>query len=595
MDTARVPWKDWKVVRQIGKGSYGTVYEIERTLGSDSEKSAMKVIPIPPSRQVIEDAYSEGYDDESVLNICKSMHDETLKEYKLMSSLKGHPNIVSCEEIATLSTNDSIGWNVYIRMELLTPLLQSLVSSQMSEEEVIKLGKDICQALVQCEEKDIVHRDIKPGNIFVDARGNYKLGDFGVARTLDHATNATRAGTERFMAPEVIARKPYDKSVDIYSLGLVMYWLLNGRRMPFLKPGKVPTHQEQEKAYSRRLSGETLWLPQYGSLPLRKIVLKACSFNRLDRYQTAREMLDSLNQLGSETHKQFKNDVNKSSRDSEQFKTRDETIGNSWADEGETVAPNFTNNHANSDVFSSLDDDSTAAPDWINKKSRQQTSNRGVNQEGYYHFVYGKNNSENSNNKNTFNRDVINDTPSYTETNSIPKPKIKRVISQRARKVLGTLFILFFIIPGIVAFVVGIFEVFEDSSNTTTSTSTKATASVPVSTLKKGADGKWGMYYEDGTLNKLYTDFAQNKDTGDWFYIEDGYVDWDFTGIARNNQLKCWYYVTEGKADFSVTGDLEFENGSKAYIKNGKVMEGVIISITDGKEYVIKNGEEYSQ
>lgn len=58
MESIRIPWNDWKDVRQLGKGSYGTVYEIERALGSYTEKAALKVIPIPPDRQIIIDAYS---------------------------------------------------------------------------------------------------------------------------------------------------------------------------------------------------------------------------------------------------------------------------------------------------------------------------------------------------------------------------------------------------------------------------------------------------------------------------------------------------------------------------------------------------------
>ena len=161
MDNVSIPWGDWKVVRQLGKGSYGTVYEIERTVGSRVEKAAMKVIPIPPSHQIIEDAYSEGYDYESVLTICKSFYDDTLNEYQLMQSLRGHNNIVACEDIASLPMKDSIGWEVYIRMELLTPLLKYQSSTEIDEKEIIKLGKDICQALIVCESNNIVHRDVK--------------------------------------------------------------------------------------------------------------------------------------------------------------------------------------------------------------------------------------------------------------------------------------------------------------------------------------------------------------------------------------------------------------------------------------------------
>ena len=297
-DMIKVPWDGWEVVRKLGKGSYGTVYEIERTVGDFSEKSAMKVIPIPNDNKVIEDAFSDGYDDASIITMCESYLNNTLEEYRTMRSLSGNTNIVSCEDIAYRPLNDSFGWEVFIRMELLTPFLNYYKSTEPDETEILKVGKDICQALLLCEENNIVHRDVKPGNIFVTKKGQYKLGDFGVAKIMDHATNATRVGTERFMAPEVIKRDKYGKDVDLYSLGLVLYWLLNERRMPFLEPGKVPTAQEQQDAYARRLSGENLPAPKNGSQALKDLVLKACAYDREDRFQSAQEMLDALNNVG---------------------------------------------------------------------------------------------------------------------------------------------------------------------------------------------------------------------------------------------------------------------------------------------------------
>ena len=118
MESIKIPWKGWKIVKMLGKGSYGTVYEIERTVGSYTEKAAMKVIPIPPNQQLIYEYQSEGYRDESIFEMCKSLLDDTVNEYSLMRSMNGNRNIVSCDDIEYLEREDSIGWNVYIRMEL---------------------------------------------------------------------------------------------------------------------------------------------------------------------------------------------------------------------------------------------------------------------------------------------------------------------------------------------------------------------------------------------------------------------------------------------------------------------------------------------
>ena len=68
----------------------------------------------------------------------------------------------------------------------------------------------------------IIHRDIKPGNIMRSKDGDYKLGDFGVARSMDVNSSMTRVGTVSFMAPEVYASGHYDERADIYSLGMVL-------------------------------------------------------------------------------------------------------------------------------------------------------------------------------------------------------------------------------------------------------------------------------------------------------------------------------------------------------------------------------------
>lgn len=167
-------------------------------------------------------------------------------------------------------------------------------AGSIPEEKVIKVGMDICSALILCESKHIVHRDIKPENIMVSEFGDYKLGDFGIARTMYHTTQATIAGSDRYMAPEVITRKEYGKEVDIYSLGLVLYWMLNNRKRPFIDADYIPSNEENEQAQLRRVTGDPLPPPKDGSRKLQNIVLKACAYEPKDRFSSAREMYQAL-------------------------------------------------------------------------------------------------------------------------------------------------------------------------------------------------------------------------------------------------------------------------------------------------------------
>ena len=385
MDSIRIPWNDWKVVRQLGKGSYGTVYEIERALGSYTEKAALKVIPIPPDRQIIIDAYSDGYDDASVTEICESYLNNTLNEYKTMRSMSGNTNIVSCDDIASLPTDDNIGWEVFIRMELLTCFTDYLRTvDEFDESEIIKLGKDICYALIVCDKNNVVHRDVKPNNIFVTPNGDYKLGDFGVARTLDHATTATRVGTDRFIAPEVIKRDKYGKDVDIYSLGLVLYWLLNDRKMPFITSDGVPKANEYQEAYNRRVSGETLPEPKHGTQSFKKLVLKACAYDRANRFQSAKEMLQALKAVEKE-YQELENLKTEHSDDNSQLKHYEislqnendidnGTSGNSWEDDSKTIPDPYYQKTANNASIKEIEEDKTISGDWIKKTEETEKS-----------------------------------------------------------------------------------------------------------------------------------------------------------------------------------------------------------------------------
>jgi hypothetical protein len=105
------------------------------------------------------------------------------------------------------------------------------------------------------------------------------------------------------MAPEVYNNQPYGAKADIYSLGLVLYWLLNERRTPFLPlPPAVPSSGEEDAARRRRFRGEPLPPPAHGSPALQRIVLKACAYAPKDRYQNAEELLRDLENLERGAH-----------------------------------------------------------------------------------------------------------------------------------------------------------------------------------------------------------------------------------------------------------------------------------------------------
>ena len=290
-------WPGWNTVRKIGTGSFGTVYEIERNVFGEPEKAAIKVISIPRNQDEVEELRNEGFDDSNINFRFESSLKDIVHEYSLMAKMKGNSNTVYCDDIKYVRSEDGLGWKIYIKMELLTPLVKT-IQSVRSDRQILQLARDICSALVMCKRFNIVHRDIKPQNIFVAKDGTFKLGDFGIAKTSDRTTSGTVVGTYKYMAPEVFNCQPYGSSADIYSLGLVLYWLLNERRTPFLPlPPQVPTAAMEEEARRRRFLGEAIPAPKNGSPALKKIVLKACAFDVNDRYGSAAEMLNAVDRL----------------------------------------------------------------------------------------------------------------------------------------------------------------------------------------------------------------------------------------------------------------------------------------------------------
>ena len=286
----------WNVTRLLGEGGYGKVFEIERSEFGQTYRAALKVITVPQSSAEVRSVISEGMSVSQAEAYFHGIVEELMHEFSIMFKLKGTANVVSCEDLRVLEHPDGIGWDILIRMELLHPLLPYVYQHPMARRDIIRLGIDICKALELCQRYNIIHRDIKPENIFISDNGDYKLGDFGIARTIERTTSGlSKKGTYSYMAPEVYAGREYGFSVDTYSLGLVLYRMLNKNRGPFLpQPPEAITFSSREQALGRRISGEALPRPFYGEGRLGEIVLKACAFDPKDRYSSPQQLRQEL-------------------------------------------------------------------------------------------------------------------------------------------------------------------------------------------------------------------------------------------------------------------------------------------------------------
>ena len=297
MDKINEIWPKWHTVEPIGRGAFGEVFKVKRTELGETFYSAVKVIRIPGDRQEIQELIGDGYTSNSIRYYYESIAKELMNEIKVLEKLKSVGNVVNIEEFDIQERQEEIGWDVYIRMELLKNLNEYRWGHQMDWKEVEKLGLDICRALEYCERRKIIHRDIKPSNIFVDDYGDFKLGDFGIARQMERTQSAiSQKGTEKYMAPEVrFGDQKGSYNVDVYSLGLVMYQLLNRNKMPFEPLDKeYITYREKEEALWKRWKGDSVLPPIDAPEGLGKIIVKACAADRNERYQSAYEMYTDL-------------------------------------------------------------------------------------------------------------------------------------------------------------------------------------------------------------------------------------------------------------------------------------------------------------
>ena len=300
----REAWPEWELTSEIGQGSFSRVY---RAKSKDGLETAIKAQMIPDDWEDPEALRSEGYTQEQVTAYYERRVREYTKEIAIMQALRDVPGIVQIEDHCVLHP-EPLCWIILIRMELLTNLTKKAVINGMSEKQLAQVGLDLCSALSQCHRRGIVHRDIKPENIFVDQAGHCKLGDFGAANEMNRTGTLSWKGTPNYMAPEIYRAETGDRELrrfilaDIYSVGMVLYWLGNNLCLPFVYSEKqIASPQDRARAFQRRISGERLQPPNQTSSSLADVILRACAYLPEERWQSAEEMAVALKTAISET------------------------------------------------------------------------------------------------------------------------------------------------------------------------------------------------------------------------------------------------------------------------------------------------------
>ena len=229
---------------KLGTGGFASVWRasmVDRRLPLEASECALKVV----RRNISQEA------------ICTRFKFELGIHNKLR-----HPNIV---EFYRAFTRDDL---TYISLEL---CLNGSLTDMMKKRKYLTMGEirrfliQLCGAVKYLHKRDIVHRDIKAGNVFLDKQMNVKLGDFGLAAILvpagtdpyssKYTRRTTFCGTPNYLAPEILSHRGHDRSVDIWALGILAYYLAVGR---------APFHSKvREEIYERVRRSDYSW-PELG-------------------------------------------------------------------------------------------------------------------------------------------------------------------------------------------------------------------------------------------------------------------------------------------------------------------------------------------
>lgn len=283
---------DGTIKNEIGQGSGGKTV-VYRLVSNDGLESALKVIPVfsMPGDKKCFPSYKESRD---------ALCEKASREVKIVYNLQVAPHIMPYKSYCFKEWDEefSFGCDLLIQMPLLENVYKLVIDrGPLSEEQIITLGKNLCTALIRCHKINLIHRDIKPHNIFRSTLGDYVLGDFGIARILKPGEEATRIEcTPPFAAPEQIKHRQANPLTDIYSLGLTMYYLSNHNRLPFLSSTFT---LDTDDATQRRIDGAPLPPPKFCSEALTGIILQACAYRPENRFQSAEEFLYSLETLST--------------------------------------------------------------------------------------------------------------------------------------------------------------------------------------------------------------------------------------------------------------------------------------------------------
>lgn len=262
--------RDWKVTSFVGEDNGCEVYKVSRKIDKNTAQNA-----------ILRHAFvgKSNYTDE---------HAEYFtEEADFIESVKELDGVSNYLDVYVQDNQNKETCDLYIFTEELTSLEELMKTKTFTEDEVVDFGIQMSSLLETLETKNIFHGNISPKNIFVTADGKYKIGGF--------TDFEGKIDDKSYIAPEVFRQENVDYTTDIYSVGIIMYAMCNGGKIPFESDSC-----DRDSACKERFSGKAVTAPSEGDEKLKSVIVIACQPDNANRWKNAGNIKNALTSIKTE-------------------------------------------------------------------------------------------------------------------------------------------------------------------------------------------------------------------------------------------------------------------------------------------------------
>ena len=280
-----------EIVSRISTRGAVSVYIVKST--KTAQTYILKHISVPESQKQVDALLFTGAaaSEAEAQKYYEQVVGDYRQELETLESLSASPNLDCFRSYQIEPKEDGVGFDVYLLAEHRKTLNEYLSDNAITHLCAVNLAMDLCSALVDLRSAGLVHRDVKPGNIYLNSQGHFVLGDLGIAK-IDELKYCSMPENmlSSYSAPELFSLVgTIEPTTDIYSVGLILYRIYNGNHAPF-----EDERTSAKAADKLRIMGKDLPAPMYADYEMAEIIHKACAFQPADRYQDPNEMKQAL-------------------------------------------------------------------------------------------------------------------------------------------------------------------------------------------------------------------------------------------------------------------------------------------------------------